>query len=185
MLVAFLLLQIFLRKILAHKNATNLIRETLAVIKRYAKNNDLNKKKLKIKADSGIDEFKIDILKSLNLFDSKKNCLLDFDDRITSYFNRHKNLTIKILIDKEKLSETLFENRFYSLKRYKREIPKNYPFGASNMETQAYYDPIICDEKYYEDKKRIENEIIQELITLSSNFKELNAKFNFDIQMKE
>ncbi|APU10200.1 hypothetical protein A5M85_07855 [Cellulophaga lytica] len=142
-------------------------------------------KKLKIKANNGIDEFKLDILKSLNLFDSKKNCLLNFDNRISNYFNRHKNLIIKIVIEKKELSDTLFEKKFYNLERYKREFPKGYPFGASNMETQAYYDPIICDEQYYQDKKRIENKTILELNDLMLNFEELNSKYNFEIEMKE
>ena len=142
-------------------------------------------KKLKIKANNGIDDFKLDILKSLNLFDSKKNCLLDFDNRINNYFNRHKKLTIKIVIMKKELFDTMFEKKFYNLKRYKREIPKGYPFGASNMETQAYYDPIICDEQYHQDKKRIENETISDLNDLMSNFEELNTKYNFEITVQE
>lgn len=145
----------------------------------------MNIKKLKIKAHNGLDEFKNDILKSLNLYDNKKNCLLDFDSRISSYFNRHKNLIIKIEINKKELSETLFKKKFYSLKRYKREIPLGYPFGASNMETQAYYDPIICDDKYYEDKEKIEEKTILELNFFISNIEELNTKYNFEIEMKE
>ncbi|WP_417444723.1 hypothetical protein [Joostella sp.] len=142
-------------------------------------------KKLKIKANNGIDDFKLDILKSLNLFDNKKDCLLDFDNRIRNYFNRHKNLTIKIVITKKELFETIFKKKFYNIKRYKREIPKGYPFGASNMEAQAYYDPIICDEQYYQDKNRIENETISELNDLMSHFEELNTKYNFEIKVQE
>ncbi len=71
------------------------------------------------------------------------------------------------------------------MKRYKREIPKGYPFGASNMETQAYYDPIICDEKYYEDKEKIEHETMLNVNLLISNFEELNTKYNFKIEVKE
>ena len=145
----------------------------------------MNIKKLKIKADNGFDEFTIDILKSLNLFDSKKNCLLDFDDRMNSYFQRHKKLVINIVLSEKELFETLFKKKFYSLKRYKREIPEGYPFGASNMETQAFYNPIILDEQYYEDKEKIEDETQIELDFLISKIDELNTKYSFQIEVKE
>ncbi len=92
---------------------------------------------------------------------------------------------INIVLSEKELFETLFKKKFYSLKRYKREIPEGYPFGASNMETQAFYNPIILDEQYYEDKEKIEDETQIELDFLISKIDELNTKYSFQIEVKE
>src|SRR5690606_37797919 len=126
-------------------------------------------KKLKIQPQKNIDDFKIQILKSLNLYDCKKNCLLDYDERIESFFKRNKNLKFEIEIDKTKLFKIIYDLKWGELKEYKQEIPKDYPFGASNMETQCYYSPIVCDEKYYEAVEKTKNEAQTELEELLYN----------------
>ena len=107
-------------------------------------------KKLKIQPNKNFNDFKIQILQSLKIYDHKNNCLLDYEERIVSYFKRNKNLKIEIEIDKQKLFKTIYDFNWGELKEYKKEIPQNYPWGASNMETQCYYEPIVCDEKYYD-----------------------------------
>ncbi|MBC9795395.1 hypothetical protein [Sinomicrobium weinanense] len=145
----------------------------------------MNIKKLKIQPNNGLDSFKIDILKSLNLYDRKKNCLLDFDLRLENYFNRHQNLKVVIDIDEKKLSKNIFKKKFWNLSEYKREIPKGYPFGSSNMETQAHYDPIVCNEKYYKDVERIKSETKEELNFLIINFEKLNMTDHLEIKIHE
>jgi len=139
-------------------------------------------KKIRIQR-CNLNDIKIDILKSLNLFDYKKNCLVEFEQRIESYTKRHNNLKIIVEIKNDKLSKEIYDKNFSKLDRYRRKIPENYPFGASNMETQAYYDPIICDEQYYIDVENVKRESEKELEELKKNLKiiSIESRFEFEI----
>lgn len=136
----------------------------------------MNFKKLNIQPEKNLDDFKTKLLQTLKIYDYKKDCLIDFEDRIDAYLNRNKDLEIEIKIDLEKFYKSIYDNKFRTLERYKREIPENYPFGASNMETQAYYDPIVCDEKYYEDVERTEKKAKTELNSMLLELEYLNSK---------
>jgi|GEM_PF-5189977 len=141
----------------------------------------MNIKKLKIQPFENLDDFKISLLQTLKIHDYKKNCLLDFESRLDNYLNRNKDLEIEIKIDLEKFYKSIYDKKFRTLERYKREIPKNYPWGGSNMETQAYYDPIICDEKYYEDVAQTEKEAQTELNAMLLELEYLNSKEKISI----
>ncbi len=141
----------------------------------------MNIKKLKIQPSENLDDFKISLLQTLKIHDYKKNCLLDFESRLDNYLNRNKDLQIEIKIDLEKFYKSIYDKKFRTLERYKREIPENYPWGRSNMETQAYYDPIICDEKYYEDVAQTEKEAQTELNTMLLELEYLNSKEKISI----
>lgn len=118
----------------------------------------MNIRKLKIQPDENFDNFRISLLKALNLFDYNKNCLLDFEDRIDNYFKRNKTLQVQIEIDVTKLSDKIYDNKFWNLKDYKQEMPENYPINGSNMETQNYVNTIIVDDKFRENQEKIKKE---------------------------
>lgn len=61
----------------------------------------MNIRKLKIQPDENFDNFRISLLKALNLFDYNKNCLLDFEDRIDNYFKKeikHFKFKLKLML---------------------------------------------------------------------------------------
>lgn len=145
----------------------------------------MNIKKLQLQPRESLDNFRIRLLRTLKIYDDKKDCLLDFESRIDNYFNRNRELTVEIEVDIPKLFKTIYDQKFRSLKRYKQEIPENYPWGGSNMETQAYYNPIVCDEKYYEDVEITKNETQLEIDAMIIELEYLNKKENIAIKLKE
>lgn len=138
-------------------------------------------KKIKIQPHENLDDFKISLLQILKIHDYHKNCLLDFESRLDTYLNRNKDLQIEIKIDLEKFYQSIYDKKFRTLERYKREIPENYPWGTSNMETQAFYDPIVCDEKYYEDVEKTQKEAQSQLNSMLLELEYLNSKENISI----
>ena len=118
------------------------------------------------------------ILNSLNLIDYKKECLLEYENRITNFINRNKSKQIQIIISQKEIKNNIYSQNY--IKIFKPKIPENYPFGKSNMETQTYFDPPtkeINDEinRVSEiDLKNLLNEIIQ-----------LNKEGNLVIIIKE
>jgi hypothetical protein len=145
----------------------------------------MNTKKLQLQPRESLDDFRIRLLRILKIHDDKKDCLIDFENRIDNYFNRNKELKIEIEIDIPKLFKTIYDQKFWSLKRYKQEIPENYPMGGSNMETQAYYNPIVCDEKYYEDAEKTKIETQLEVDAILIELEILNKRENIEIKLKE
>lgn len=143
----------------------------------------LDIKKIKIQT-SDIECFKIELLKILSLYNYKQNCLIDFEDRLDNYFKRNSNLKIHIEIKKKKLFDEIYNKKFSELERYRRRIPENYPWGASNMETQTYYDPIVCDKKYYDDVEIIKTDSLLKLQELTNNYKKLERKEKLEIFIK-
>lgn len=155
------------------------------MIKKLDLETNMNIKKLKIQPDENFDNFKVSLLHALKLYDYNKNCLIDFDTRLKNYFNRNKDLKVVIEVDITRLHKTLYDTKFWKLDRYKQKIPENYPMGGSNMETQAYYDPIICDEKYYEDVERTQKEAQLEVSAILFELECLNRNENIEINIKQ
>ncbi|KAF2516462.1 hypothetical protein [Flavobacterium foetidum] len=141
----------------------------------------MNIRKLRIQPFENLDSFKIDLLHSLKMYDHNKNCLLEFETRLDNYLNRNKDTAIEIKIDLEKFYKSIYDKKFRTFERYKREIPENYPWGASNMETQAYYDPIVCDEQYYKDVEQTEKEAQLQLSEMLLEIEYLNSKERISI----
>lgn len=143
----------------------------------------MNIRKLKIQPDENFDNFRISLLKALNLFDYNKNCLLDFEDRIDNYFKRNKKLQVEIEIDVTKLSDKIYDNKFWNLKDYKQEMPENYPINGSNMETQNYVNTIIVDDKFRENQEKIKKETELLVDSILAELKKLNTKENIEIKL--
>ena len=143
----------------------------------------MNIRKLKIQPDENFDNFRISLLKALNLFDYNKNCLLDFEDRIDNYFKRNKTLQVQIEIDVTKLSDKIYEKKFWNLKDYKQEMPENYPINGSNMETQNYVNTIIVDDKFRENQEKIKKETELLVDSILAELKKLNTKENIEIKL--
>jgi len=143
----------------------------------------MNIRKLKIQPDENFDNFRISLLKALNLFDYNKNCLLDFEDRIDNYFKRNKTLQVEIEIDVTKLSDKIYDNKFWNLKDYKQEMPENYPINGSNMETQNYVNTIIVDDKFRENQEKIKKETELLVDSILAELKKLNTKENIEIKL--
>ncbi|CAM3484231.1 hypothetical protein [Flavobacterium chungbukense] len=138
-------------------------------------------RKLKIQPFENLDSFKIDMLQLLKIYEYNKNCLLDFETRLDNYLNRNKDTEIEIKIDLEKFYKSIYDKKFRTFERYKREIPENYPMGGSNMETQAYYDPIVCDDQYYKDVEKTEKDAQSELSSMLLEIEYLNSKKGISI----
>ena len=141
----------------------------------------MNIRKFKIQPNENLDNFKICLLQTLKIYDYNKNCVLDFESRLDAYLKRNVDSEIEIKIDLEKFYKSICDKKFRTLEKYKREIPENYPLGASNMETQAFYDPIFCDEKYYEDLEKTEKEAQTALNVMLLELEYLNQKEKISI----
>ncbi|TDW52534.1 hypothetical protein EV144_1011225 [Flavobacterium sp. 270] len=142
-------------------------------------------KKIKIQPEENFDNFRISLLHSLKLFDYNKDCLIDFDSRIKNYFDRNKNLKVEIEVDKTKLYQTIYNKKFWNLPDYKQEIPENYPMHGSNMECQAYYDPIVIDpKKHQENIEQTQKQTQLQVNIILAELDFLNRMENIEIKIK-
>ncbi|MEA9415285.1 hypothetical protein [Flavobacterium sp. PL02] len=60
----------------------------------------MDTRKIKLVDYENVGDFKIQLLRKLNLFDSNKNCESEFYERIQNYLNRNSQLIIEISISK-------------------------------------------------------------------------------------
>ena len=144
----------------------------------------MNIRKLKIEPTENFDNFKLSLLEALHLLDYNKNCLLDFDERIDNYFRRNKNQQIEIEVDVTKLSDTIYDRKFWNLKEYKQEIPENYPYGGSNMETQNYAASYIVDDTFRENQEKTKKETQLLVNDILLELEKLHQKENIKITLK-
>jgi hypothetical protein len=98
---------------------------------------------IEIRRYRDIESIKIIILKKLNLVDYKKDCVAEFDIRLSNFINRHQNLTITFLINRNAIEKDLKFNLMLS-NRSQQKFPDNYEIG--NPYNRWLYDPVIKSE---------------------------------------
>lgn len=96
-------------------------------------------RKIKLQTVDSIDDFRLSLLKELKIIDYKRDCLVDYEERITKYLKRNSSIEIEVVLFKNLIYEKIYNKNY--LRIVKPVIPNNYPWGASNMETQNYYNP--------------------------------------------
>ncbi|OUL60839.1 hypothetical protein [Flavobacterium sp. AJR] len=142
----------------------------------------MDTRKIKLVDYENVGDFKIQLLRKLNLFDSNKNCESEFYERIQNYLNRNSQLIIEISISKTELSNKIYTKILRKLTA--QEIPKNYPLNASNMETQAYFRE-ISGQEFNLLKLKAENDSILEVNSFMTEFKKINNFSNLKISIKQ
>lgn len=83
--------------------------------------------------------FKVQLFQKLKLRDCHNDSQAVFYTQLSQYCNRQRGTHFEIRMSKTELTASLYKHKYDDLSKI--PIPKNYPWGASNMETQAYYQP--------------------------------------------
>ncbi|MBL0682694.1 hypothetical protein [Aquimarina mytili] len=140
-----------------------------------------NIQKIKVTNSTGVDSLKASILVELRLYDYKKKCEHEFEERITNYLKRNKELTLYVVVDHENIKKGI---RTHAMHKFVKSVyPKDYRFDLPNMATTGDVDP-KSKEQNKEEQDRVEAYYASEYAKLLSEVEKLNTIDRFSIEIK-
>ncbi|MCZ8217097.1 MAG: hypothetical protein O9262_12700, partial [Cyclobacteriaceae bacterium] len=107
------------------------------------------------------------ILQKLNLVDHKKDSVAEFDERLTNYIDRNKNLRVVLQFDRNKLEKDL-EFNLSLINRVDQPYPDNFEMG--NPHNRWLFDPIVKTEEQMEKEKLEFQKMFQDKLVELNDF---------------